>query len=100
MTRAILSPAAQSDLESIRDYLVQRAGRRTAARVVRKLHEALNTIGSTPGIGHLRTDLSAEPVRFYRVFRYLIIYRANVHPIEVARILHGARNIRAILRED
>jgi len=34
---------------------------------------------------------------FYRVFNYLIIYRDNCNPIEIARVLHGARDVKRIL---
>ena len=54
---------------------------------------------SPPGMGHFRSDLAAEPLRFWRVRSYLIIYRSEKRPIEIVRILHAARDVQAILGE-
>lgn len=43
------------------------------------------------------TDLASESLRFWPVYSYLIIYRPNSEPIEVVRVLHGARDISAIM---
>ena len=41
-------------------------------------------------MGHWREDLIDEPLRFWPVYSYLIIYNPAAKPIEIARILHGA----------
>jgi plasmid stabilization system protein ParE len=50
-------------------------------------------------MGHLREDLPAiDPtLRFFSVYSYLIIYCADTDPLEVVRVLHGARDVRRIL---
>ena len=100
MSRYELSPAAEADLEEIRDYLLARAGRDVASRVVGKLRDAVRKVAETPGLGHLREDLAAEPLRFYRVYKYLIVYRPQTDPLAVVRVLHGARDVRHILGND
>ena len=50
-----------------------------------------------PNIGHLRRDHADEPLRFRRVRNYLIIYRSEAKPIQVVRVLHGARDVQALL---
>ncbi len=57
-------------------------------------------LGNTPGAGHLREDLTDEPVKFWSVFSYLIIYDPIAQPIEIARIVHGSREVSAILAHD
>lgn len=57
----------------------------------------MRRIGSLPGIGHLRLDLADEALRFFRVYKYLIIYRPETTPVQVVRVLHGARDVQAIL---
>jgi plasmid stabilization system protein ParE len=42
-------------------------------------------------------DLAKESLRFWHVRGYLIIYRSEKHPIEIVRVLHGARDVQAIL---
>lgn len=68
-----------------------------ADRMIREIMAGLRTVATTPGIGHIRSDLADEPVRFWRVHKYLIIYRAEIRPVEIVRVLHGARDIKAIL---
>ncbi len=48
-------------------------------------------------MGHLREDLAEEPLRFWPVYSYLIIYRPDSRPLEIVRVLHGARDVRNLL---
>lgn len=97
MNHFTVSPAARQDLADIRDYLVQQASRKVAARVLRELREGMRRVAEMPGIGHLREDLGGGAMRFYRIYKYLIIYRSERQPIGVVRILHGARDVARIL---
>ena len=36
-------------------------------------------------------------IRFWTVCLYLIVYRPDPRPIEMVRVLHGARDIAAVL---
>ena len=91
------SKAAKADLYEIIEYLRTRGSRKVAARVLRELREAIQKICDNPGIGHRREDLTSQPVRFYRVYKYLIIYREQSNPLLIVRILHGARDVRSLL---
>jgi plasmid stabilization system protein ParE len=97
VNRYLISPAAKSDLVEIRDYLAKQANRQIAARVLRELRDAMQRVADVPGIGHLRHDLADESLRFYRVYRYLIIYRPEATPLAIVRVLHGARDVQSIL---
>ncbi len=48
-------------------------------------------------MGHFRGDLVANPLRFWRVRDYLIIYRSEKKPLEIVRVLHGKRDVQALL---
>ena len=52
-----------------------------------------------PGLGHLRQDLSGEPVKFWQVFSDLIVYDHLARPIGIVRVLHSSRDIAAVLAE-
>jgi plasmid stabilization system protein ParE len=93
----LISPAAKLDLLDIRDYLAKHGSRNVAARVLRDLRDAIQNVTEMPGVGHLRPDLAGESLRFYRVYKYLIIYRTDTSPLQVVRVLHGARDVRSIL---
>lgn len=73
MSRYRLSPEAQGDLEDIKGYLA-----------------------AHPGAGHSRSDLTSEPVKFWPVFSYLIVYDPGMRPLGVARILHASRDLEAL----
>ena len=95
MSRYVLSPAAAADVEGIAAFLDDQAPRATG-HVLRGLRDAMRRIAARPGIGRLREDLSDEPLRFYPVWSYLVIYRTT-DPVEVVRVLHGARDVARIL---
>src|SRR5579872_7237238 len=76
------------------------AGPRVAKSTLTKIKDVLVFLGGTPGAGHIREDLTAEPVRFWPVFSYLIVYDPAPRPIEILRIIHGRREISAILAQD
>lgn len=96
MRRYVVSPAATSDVEQIESFLDEHAPHATDA-VLDALHDAMQRIAATPGLGHLREDLADEPLRFYPVWSYLVIYRLT-DPIQVVRVLHGARDVARELR--
>jgi antitoxin ParD1/3/4/toxin ParE1/3/4 len=52
--------------------------------------------------GHAREDLTKHPLRFWTVQpypNYIIVYHPKTDPLQIIRILHGGRNIAAILSE-
>lgn len=72
MARLILSPEAAADLREIVDYVAaENAG--AAMRVLAEIRKGMERLAETPGLGHVREDLTSEPLRFWPVLRYLII---------------------------
>lgn len=96
MSRFLLTPAAKEDLDEIADFIRQDSPD-AAIRVLRKLRESMRKLAGMPEMGHLREDLADEPLRFWPVYSYLIIYRPETRPIQILRVLHGARDVRSIL---
>lgn len=68
-----------------------------AGHIRDELFDAMRLLAQTPGMGHFRSDLAKEPLRFWLVRSFLIIYRGEKRPIEIVRVLHGARDVAAIL---
>lgn len=96
--RFSLTPAARSDLLEIKKYLGKRSPP-AAARVLRKLREAMRMLAGQPRMGHLRHDLADEGLRFWAVYSFLIIYRVGARPLQVVRVLHASRDVRKLLME-
>ena len=99
MTGYALSREAQQDLLDIRAYYVDQADARIARYVLGEIARAFRFLAATPGAGHVREDLTHEPVKFWPVFSYLIVYDSTTRPLGIARVLHGSRDLEAIFRQ-
>lgn len=95
-SRFVLSPEAASDLRELIEFIAE-DNPDAARRFLARLRGEMERIVATPGIGHRREDLTEQPVRFWPVGRYLVIYRQEGQDVEVVRVLHGARDVAALL---
>ena len=99
-TRFILSSLAADDLDQILAYVLEHSGPVRAQHVADRLEDAFLKLADRPGMGHTRADLTAEPVRFWPVWSYLIVYQLDSHPLAVVRVLHGARDLPVLLASE
>ena len=98
MTGYILSPAARQDLLEIADYITADSPA-AAERLQDKLFDGFDALAAHPGIGHTRSDLTAQAVRFFPIVgRYWIVYRESAAGIEVVRVLGPGRDAASLLR--
>ena len=97
MNSYILSPRAGQDLDDICEFIA-RDSPQAASRVLSAIEKAIQSIAQSPGVGHFREELADRQFRFFLVYSYLIVYRPETKPLQVVRILHGARDIQSILR--
>lgn len=95
-SRFVLSPEAAADLRELVDFIAE-DNQDAARRFLARLRSEMERIVAAPGIGHRREDLTGQPVRFWPVGRYLVIYRQEGQDVEVVRVLHGARDVAALL---
>jgi plasmid stabilization system protein ParE len=96
MNQFVLTPAAEGDLLIILEYL---EGERPSAalRVLDALEQAMQFLAENPGVGHVRSDLTGQEVRFWTVFNYLVIFRPGTEPLQIVRVLHGKRDVSRLL---
>ena len=98
MSDFLIAPAAAVELDEIWNYYALELQNPEAADSIRdEIFDAFRKLARMPGLGHFRRDLAIEPLRFWHVRRYLIIYRSDKRPIEIVRVLHGARDIQVVL---
>jgi plasmid stabilization system protein ParE len=95
----ILSPEAQRDIEAIRAYYLESAGAKVARYVLAEIAAGFRSLASSPGLGHFRDDLTDEPVKFWPVFSYLIVYDPALRPIGIARVLHASQDLMTMLQK-
>lgn len=88
-----IAPKANLDLDSIWTYYALELG---DANLGEKLNEeifkAIRKLARMPELGHYRTDLAPKPMQFYRVKQFMIAYVVREGTLEIARIIHGARD--------
>jgi toxin ParE1/3/4 len=96
MPRIIRTPQAKQDVAEIWLYIAER-NFPAAEALLEEFDRALKLLASVPGVGTARDDLSPG-LRSYPVGNYLILFRKARGGIEVARIMHGARNLRRSFR--
>jgi plasmid stabilization system protein ParE len=65
MRRYELSADARLDLLKIWNYLAEQASLDVADTIANELRDAMRQFARMPGIGHARTDLAAESLRFW-----------------------------------
>ena len=92
-----LTPEARFDLFAIWEYIA-RDNVSAADRVVRRLEQAFHLLAAFPGKGHKRADVhTSEPVLFWPAGSYVIVYQPEPKPLIIVRIVHGARDLNALL---
>jgi toxin ParE1/3/4 len=97
-SRYVLAPEAASDLVEIWRYIKKQSSIETADRVESVIRERIVFLSKTPGAGHWRKNLTDEPVKFFPVYSYLIVYRPDTKPLQVVSILHGRRDLEQVLK--
>jgi plasmid stabilization system protein ParE len=69
-------------------------------RVETAIFRSCDLLADSPFAGTIRKDLTHLPLRFWAVHpysNYLIVYDPEKRPLQIIRILHGARDIRTVL---
>jgi len=97
MSRFVLTPQAEQDLNDLWDYIAQ-DDVKTADGVLAKIEKAIGTLAQHPQMGFIREDWADSRQRFWPVYSYIIMYRPESKPLQVLRIISGYRNLAELLR--
>jgi plasmid stabilization system protein ParE len=93
-----LSPEAREEIREIWDF-ISRDNEEAADRWILRLLEAFDLLARNSHIGHTRKDLTDQPVLFWPVENYLIIYKPLADDtVEILAVTQGARDIPSYLR--
>jgi toxin ParE1/3/4 len=96
MSRYRLTEQARQDLDDIWLYIAE-DNLAAADHFLDTLYEKFVLLAEQPLWGRLRPELALN-LRSFPVGNYVIFYRPIDNGIEVAWVLHGAREIDALLR--
>jgi len=94
MNRYRVGPEAQDDLDDIYAYVAER-NVPAADRLITGFKKRFRLLATQPFLGQARPDLAAD-LRSFVVGNYVIFYRPAEEGIDVARIIHAARDIDAV----
>ena len=99
MSRYQFTPQAIDDLLEIWAY-VARDNATAADRLEDAIYRACSLLADSPLRGHIRNDLTTRTLRFWTIQQYrnyIVVYDPETTPLQIVRILHGARNFTALL---
>jgi toxin ParE1/3/4 len=95
-------PAARADARQIAEYYAAEAGEPVSRTFLAALQRTLDHLRAHPASGSLRfepdTGLPGLRVWPIRGFPHLLFYLDRADHVDVTRILHGSRDIPALLR--
>ena len=98
MSRFRLSRQAKVDLEEIAAYIGDR-NPSAAVRELEKLLDKFALLANNPLLGQLRPDLPGSP-RSFTAGAFVILYKPIADGIEVARVVHAARDLASLLHRE
>ena len=96
MTRFVLTPKANHDLHEILEYIATDSAE-YSFRVGERFEQVFEFLGENPEAGRIRRDLTGQPLRFFPVYSYLVVYLPTFRPIRIIRVLSASRDVKRIL---
>ena len=97
LTRYLLTPAAQADLEEIWLHTAHRWSPAQAERYIDALEQTFARLLAMPEMARERDEFT-PPVRIHPGGAHLVIYRVETDHLDILRILGGRQDWLAILR--
>jgi toxin ParE1/3/4 len=91
MKQIRVSPAAGADLDQIWFYIAQ-DNVDAADKFIHAVVSRFPRLATMPELGRRREELSPG-LRSFPVGHYIIFYRPMENGVEIARVLHGARDL-------
>lgn len=100
MPNVIVSPAAFTDLQSLRFYLEQDFGEAVAVAKLRRLYKVLKRLETFPSMGRRRDQIHAG-FHSFAVSPNVIMYRfVSENTVEIVRVVDGRVDLEALFRAD
>ena len=93
-----LTETAEAELAEILLYVADRDGVERALYVHGRFVQAFELLAAQQGAGTTRPNLTGEHVRWWFVFKWVVIYDPESSPISILRVIHGARDLERLLR--
>jgi toxin ParE1/3/4 len=103
--RYLVRPKADQDIDEQAYYLATQASRELGHRFILAVHQTFSLLATQPEMGwHCQLkDPETASLRVFRVSgfeRMLVLYRPLPDGVEILRVVHGSRNLQALLRRE
>jgi toxin ParE1/3/4 len=98
MPTVVVRPRALIDLAEIWSYIAEDSADH-ADTFTDLIDNKFQALARRPGIGRSRPELATD-LRSFAVGNYVIFYMPHSKGVEIVRVLHGARDLDAVLRDD
>jgi len=92
------SRLARQDLAELYDYVAFESSAERADGLRRAIDSALRLLALAPRMGHRREELPDPGLRVWRVHCWLIVYRVDIVPLEIVRVLGGWQDLAERMR--
>ncbi len=96
MKLATVTAPAEADLLEIVQGLLEQSVP-VASGFIDRFEALQRNLGEFPHIGHRHAHVADERLRVVNLGRWLVVYRPDLDPPSIARILDGTRDVAAIL---
>jgi plasmid stabilization system protein ParE len=96
MSGYVFTQSARRDLIEIWEFIA-RDNIDAADGLIEQIETAAQMLAELPHVGRERSELTSEPVRFWRAGAYLLVYLSHSRPLQIVRVLHGARDVRGFV---
>ena len=98
MPAVVVRPRALADLEEIWAYIADDSPDQADA-FADLVDSKFQALARRPGMGRRRPELAAD-LRSFTIGRCVIFYVAASRRVEIVRVLHGARDLDALIEQD
>lgn len=93
MANVVYAPEAENDISNIVD-VIARDNPIAARNWLTKLCATCDTLSTQRSVGEMRADFNAPGCSSFSFGNYVLLFRAVEDGIEVARVIHGIRDLR------
>jgi toxin ParE1/3/4 len=97
--RVVWAPKARRDLLDVWDYYERVASVEIADQLLREIDQAAARLADDALMWKTRDEV-LPGLRSVLVHPYTIFYRVNDEMVEIARVLHGRRNLAAVFSKN
>jgi toxin ParE1/3/4 len=90
-----VSPSAEADMKGI-SFGLSQFSENAGSTWLDGIREVFTMLDRHPDVGELRAEFSIRDCRSFTFGRYVIFFRPLEDGIEIARVIHGSRDLRNI----